>query len=374
MSDILQITPIEIKPQQIFINPKNDYNDLKKISTPLIYNFKYNLNNINKQLFNNNDNINDNNIYNNEIEEENKRLIEFYEKIYKNPEEEINKLLEYEFPYINFDIDKLDDNIENDFPNEIIEYSLRPIITFDKEKSNLEERLYNESNIILNLKLTMEKITNLLENNDDEIIKILYEKIKKCPKDELDKRLKDPSRTKQLAELIIKNKHYIYLLWIKYYYKLYISLLFDYNNLLNKFINFNKSLNPNIDYFDIYDKYKILELQYKEIIDYFNDLKNKFINLQSAYKYMYNKNILKINSLKSSHLILKDKFLKLYEKNINFEKQINLLSNQNKTLLDELTLYKKENLLLKQKIQQYKDLILSSTDLNQLKLNVSLLN
>ena len=66
----------------------------------------------------------------------------------------------------------------------------------------------------------MKKIIELLEN-DDEIMKIINDKIKRCPPEELEKRRKDPTRTKQLAKLIIKNKNYIYLLWIKYYYKLY---------------------------------------------------------------------------------------------------------------------------------------------------------
>ena len=33
-----------------------------------------------------------------------------------------------------------------------------------------------------------------------------------------------------------KKKNYIYLLWIKYYYKLYIKLLYDYNEFLKKVI------------------------------------------------------------------------------------------------------------------------------------------
>jgi len=300
-------------------------------------------------------------------------IIKFYEDIYKNPQEQINKLLNYNFPFISIDIDTLKDIDTIDTSDKIIQYTLRPIITIEDEKKNINDRLNNEKDKLTNLKLTMEKITNLLKNNDEEIIKILNEKIKNCPKDEEEKRLKDPTRTRKLIELITKNKCYIYILWIKYYYKLYISLLYDYNNLLNKFIDINKINDINLDYYELINKYKNLELQYKEIINYFNDLKDKFINLQNAYKYMYNKNILKFNSLKTNHIILINKFKILYEKNINFEKQINLLSSQNKKLLDELTIYKKEKELLNSKLLDYKNLILSSTNLEDLKHRISLL-
>jgi len=378
MNDIslspIDIKPIQINPIQICIKQNNEYKD---ISTPLIYNIKINLKNIYDIIDKNDKNDNDNYIDNDNEDKEfeiNDRIIKFYEEIYKNPEEQINKLLEYDFSNIYLDLDDYNKYINDDFPNELIEYSLRPILTFDKEKEKLEDRLNDETERTLKFKLTMKKITELLENDDEEIIKIIFEKIKSCPNDEIEKRFKDPSRTKKLAELIIKNKYYIYILWIKYYYKLYINLLYDYNNLLNKSISLNKSINPNLDYFDLYENYKTLELQYKEIIDYFNDLKDKFLNLQSAFKYINSKNTIKYNTLSNNHSILRNKFLDLYKKNLINEKQIFLLNQQNQSLLNDLNFYKKENELLKIKLQHYKNLILSSNDLNFIKSNIHYLD
>ena len=303
---------------------------------------------------------NNNETENNDDEEINEKLINFFEEIHKNPEEYINKLLEYNFPYIDFKLNEFKQD-----EDKFIEYTLRPIINFFEEKEKINIKLNNENEKNINFNLSLNKIKDLIEN-DDEIIKIINEKIKRCPLDELEKRIKNPNRTKEIAQLYIKNKNYLYLLWIKYYFKLYINLLYDYNELINKCNKLNNSID-NLDYYDLYNKYKSLELEYNELINYFNDLKTKFENLKDSYKYMINKYKLNIKKYKSNHIILRDKFFKIQNKQQKYITRINILQNQlNKT--------KKDNELLQTKINDYNNLILNADNLDELKEKIKSLN
>ena len=79
------------------------------------------------------------------------------------------------------------------------------------------------------------------------------------------------------------------------------------------------------------------------------------------------KHKLTIKNYKKTHIILRNNFINIYKKYINYNNQINILTIQQEKL-------KKENKLLQSKLNKYNDLINNTDNLDDLKEKLKLLN